>query len=67
MKTFTIALISTFPSPLRDYGVEMTESYGLEAEDSQGQIAINLLPLISKAERAHLNSSIVSQTMDSDR
>ena len=45
----------------------MAELYGLEAEDSQGSIAVNLLPLISKAERAHLNNSMISNTGDAER
>ncbi|XP_022104971.1 Fanconi anemia group D2 protein-like isoform X2 [Acanthaster planci] len=43
-----------------DYSLPMKELYGLEAEESQGGVAINLLPLISKAERAQLNLGSVS-------
>ena len=39
----------------------MVEMYGLEAEESQGDIAVNLLPLVSKAERARLDTSTMSQ------
>ncbi|XP_072026579.1 Fanconi anemia group D2 protein-like [Amphiura filiformis] len=50
-----------------DFGLTMAELYGLEAEDSQGSIAVNLLPLVSKAERAHLNNSMISNTGDAER
>ncbi len=51
----------------RDFGLTMAELYGLEAEDSQGSIALNLLPLVSKAERSHLNNSMLSNTGEVER
>ena len=40
----------------------------MEAEESQGGVAINLLPLLSKAERAHLNlGSLVSGDSETER
>ncbi|KAJ8047067.1 Fanconi anemia group D2 protein [Holothuria leucospilota] len=43
-----------------EYGLPMIEMYGLEAEESQGDISVNLLPLVSKAETARLDTSTMS-------
>ncbi|XP_038054583.1 Fanconi anemia group D2 protein-like isoform X2 [Patiria miniata] len=51
-----------------DYGLPLSEVYGLEAEESQGGVAINLLPLVSKAERAQLNlGSLPNEESETDR
>ncbi|XP_071810263.1 Fanconi anemia group D2 protein-like [Asterias amurensis] len=50
-----------------NYSLPLKEEFGLEVEESQGGVAINLLPLLSKAERAHLNlGSLVSDDSETE-